>query len=279
MDEDPLIAEDVTKCLMCNTTFETHEECFVHRCAQIKTESNELDNEKQTNSFDQENFISGMNPDFLEHNLIYGLKRKKQKKSNMMESKDVSGEYSDYSSIEKKQVKRNTTKKQIKKRIRCEITDQKQNCGKQKNKKPRVEEEEWLTAYKSQCKLGEHNNIEMAKLIGMNIDTFKCKIARERKKNGVIEIALDGPLKCHFCLKIQSQEAEDGESDPFVRPKINSLITEEMLAKVATRCSKHSYLNMATFFGVTRNALNKRINRSNLVFSNTEDDSLICFFC
>ena len=64
MDEDPLIAEDITSCLKCNTTFETHEECFVHTCAQIKTESNELDDEKQTNSFDQENFKSDMNPDF-----------------------------------------------------------------------------------------------------------------------------------------------------------------------------------------------------------------------
>ena len=279
MDEDPLITENIASCLMCNTTFETHEECFVHTCPQIKTESNELDIEKQTNSFHQEYFKLDMNPDFLERNLIYGLKRKKQKKSNMIESKDVSGEDSDYSSIEKKQVKRNTIKKQIKKRIMCEITDQKQNCGKQKNKKPRVEEEEWLTAYKSQCKLGEHNNIEMAKLIGMNVDTFRGKIARERKKTEVIEIAYNGPLKCQFCLKIQSQEAEDSESDPFVRPKRKNLITEEMLAKVATRCSKHTHLNMANFFGVKRNALTKRINMANLVFSNTEEDQLICFFC
>merc|ERR1719189_1330743 len=113
----------------------------------------------------------------------------------------------------------------------------------------------------------------------MNIDTFRSKIARERRKNGVIEIAFDGPPKCHFCLKIQSQEAEDGESDPFVRPKRKNLITEEMLAKVATRCSKHSYLSMAIFFGVKGNALTQRINRSKLVFSNTEEDPIICFFC
>merc|ERR1719350_2170737 len=113
----------------------------------------------------------------------------------------------------------------------------------------------------------------------MNVDTFRGKIARERKKHGIIEIAYNGPLKCHFCLKIQSQETEDSESDPFVRPKRKNLITEEMLAKVATNCSKHTHLNMANFFGVKRNALTKRINMANLVFSNTEEDPLICFFC
>ena len=60
--DDPLITEDIASCLMCNTTFEAQKECFLHICAQIKTESNELDNEKQTNSFDQENFKSDMNP-------------------------------------------------------------------------------------------------------------------------------------------------------------------------------------------------------------------------
>ena len=105
-----MIAEDIACCLMCNTTFETNEECFVHTCAQIKTESNELDNEKQTNSFDQENLKSDMNPDFLEHNLIYGLKRKKKKKSNLVEIKDVSGEDLDYSPIKKKQMKPLPTK-------------------------------------------------------------------------------------------------------------------------------------------------------------------------
>ena len=151
MDEDPLIAEDIASCLMCNTTFETSEECFVHTCAQIKTESNELDNEEQTNSFDQENFKSDMNPDFLEHNLIYGLKRNRQEKNDMIESKDVSDEDSDYGPTKK-------------------------NCGKQKNKKPRIEEEEWLTAYKSQCKVKGHKTAEMAELIGMNVDTFRSKI-------------------------------------------------------------------------------------------------------
>ena len=372
MDEDPLITEDIVSCLMCNTTFETHEERFVHTCAQIKTERNELDNDKQTNSYDQENFKSDMNSDFLEHNLIYGLERKKQKKSNMIESEDVSSEDvssedSDYSPIEK-QVKRNTIVKPVQKRKRCEITDQeeeqknkkprvveekwltayksqckvgehkqiemakligmntdtfrskiarekkskvikiayngpltchfclkiqsqeaedresdpfvtpKRNASIKKNKKPRVEEEEWLTAYKSQCKLGEHNNIEMAKLIGMNVDTFRGKIARERKRNGVIEIAYNGPLNCQFCLKIQSLEPEDRESIPTPKRK-NGLITEEIMAKVATSCSKHTRLDMANFFGIKRNALNQRINRSNLVFSNTEEDPLICFFC
>ena len=201
MDEDPLITEDIASCLMCNTTFETHEERFVHTCAQIKTESNELDNEKQTNSYDQENFKSDMNPDFLEHNLIYGLKRNRQEKNDMIESKDVSDEDSDYGPTKK-------------------------NCGKQKNKKPRIEEEEWLTAYKSQCKVKGHKTAEMAKLIDMNVDTFRSKICRE-KKSKVIEIAYNGPLNCYFCLKIQSQEAEDRESDPFVTPKRNASIKKE----------------------------------------------------
>ena len=166
------------------------------------------------------------------------------------------------------------------------------NESSQKNKKPRVEEVDWLTAYKSQCKLGQHKIIEMANLIGMNIETFRSKILRERKSKD-IEIAYNGPLSCEFCLKIKVQEAEHRESDLFVTPKgnvsinkvtpssspSNNQITEEMLAKVATKCSKHTHLNMADFFGVKRTALTRRINRSNLVFSNTEEDPLICHFC
>ena len=141
----------------------------------------------------------------------------------------------------------------------------KRNASIKKNKKPRVEEEEWLTAYKSQCKLGEHNNIEMAKLIGMNVDTFRGKIARERKRNGVIEIAYNGPLNCQFCLKIQSLEPEDRESIPTPKRK-NGLITEEIMAKVATSCSKHTRLDMANLYGIKRNTLNQKINRYNLLF-------------
>jgi hypothetical protein len=163
MDEDPLIAEDIASCLMCNTTFETHEERFVHTCAQIKTESNELDNEKQTNSFDPENFKSDMNPDFLEHNLIYGFKGKKEKKSNMIESKNVSGEDSDYSPIKKKQVKRNTTKKQIQKRLSCEKTDQKKNFGKQKSFQPIVDPKKETSEleYEDQFDFCENYDLEL----------------------------------------------------------------------------------------------------------------------
>ena len=146
----------------------------------------------------------------------------------------------------------------------------------QKNEKPRVEEEEWLRAYKSQCRLGEHNHIEMAKVIGMNVDTFRGKISR-LKKIKAIEIAYNGQLNCEFCQKIQS---ENEGSDSYITPKRNfNLITEEMMTKVATKCSKHSHMYMAEFFGVSKNTLTSRINRSNLVFSNKEDDPLICVFC
>ena len=150
------------------------------------------------------------------------------------------------------------------------------NLNVQKNEKPRVEKEEWFRAYKSQCKLGEHNLVEMAKVIGMNVDTFRGKISR-LKKIKAIEIAYNGQLNCEFCQKIQS---ENEGSDSYITPKRNfNLITEEMMTKVATKCSKHSHMYMAEFFGVSKNTLTSRINRSNLVFSNKEDDPLICVFC
>ena len=51
-----MIAEDIACCLMCNTTFATHEELFVHTCAQIKLETNELEDDTQLNSCNQENY-------------------------------------------------------------------------------------------------------------------------------------------------------------------------------------------------------------------------------
>ena len=61
------------------------------------------------------------------------------------------------------------------------------------NKKPKKEgEEEWIRAFKSQCKEGEHSKAQMAKILGIKETTFRSKISRLGKKK--IEISFGGRL-------------------------------------------------------------------------------------
>ena len=45
---------EIACCLKCQTKFSTHEELFVHTCAQIKVEVDTPDNEELLNSYYQE---------------------------------------------------------------------------------------------------------------------------------------------------------------------------------------------------------------------------------
>ena len=55
-------------------------------------------------------------------------------------------------------------------------------------------------------------------------------------------------------------------------PSKRCLITDEMLAKVATRCDKHSCKEMGQVLGVDGKSLNQRLNR-NLTFEFVNKDN------
>ena len=64
--------ENIACCLVCQMTFSTHEELFVHSCAQIKVEKPEPDDdnqiekyEKKIEPFNQEEFKYDMDPQEL----------------------------------------------------------------------------------------------------------------------------------------------------------------------------------------------------------------------
>ena len=64
-------------------TFGSHEELFVHTCAQIKVEVVEAEDSKQLNSIVQEDFRNEIDPiKVSENDSDYSPKKKKQKKTN-----------------------------------------------------------------------------------------------------------------------------------------------------------------------------------------------------
>ena len=76
-------AEDIACCLSCHMTFGSHEELFVHTCAQIKVEVVEAEDSKQLNSIVQEDFRNEIDPiKVSENDSDYSPKKKKQKKPN-----------------------------------------------------------------------------------------------------------------------------------------------------------------------------------------------------
>ena len=76
-------AEDIACCLSCHMTFGSHEELFVHTCAQIKVEDVEADDTEQFNSIVKDDFRNKIDPIKVSKNdSDYSPKKKKQKKTN-----------------------------------------------------------------------------------------------------------------------------------------------------------------------------------------------------
>ena len=157
-------------------------------------------------------------------------------------------------------------------------------------KRPRNEEQEWLTAYKSQCEKGKHKIVHMAEMLGIKEPTFRTKILRK----GKIDIAFGGRENCQFCLKMKKDDISTPKRKvPIIRRKLitmnansspdnpSCVITEEMLEKVSTKCDNHTYDQMAKVLGVLGNSLNQRVIRAadDLVFTNEKNDSEKCYFC
>ena len=123
---------------------------------------------------------------------------------------------------------------------------------------------EMLEKVSTKCE--KHTYDEMGNVFGVLGPSLRkrvkrCDIKLTNKEND--------SEKCYFCSIGQSGTRQSTESK----------ITKEMLEKVMTRCEKHTYDQMAKFFGVESNTLNQRVRRSDLVFTNIENDPGKCYFC
>ena len=76
-------AKDIACCLSCHMTFGSHEELFIHSCAQIKVEVVEEEDTKQLHSIVQEDIRNEIDPNVVsESDSEYCPLKKKQKKIN-----------------------------------------------------------------------------------------------------------------------------------------------------------------------------------------------------
>ena len=88
-------AENLACCLKCQMTFKTHEELFVHSCAQIKIEKPEPEDDnpiekytKLLNTLDQQDFKYDLDhQDFSESDSDYSPKKKSKKEKKFGKTK------------------------------------------------------------------------------------------------------------------------------------------------------------------------------------------------
>jgi len=147
-------AENLACCLKCQMTFKTHEELFIHSCAQIKIEKPELeyDNciEKYTKlleTFDQQDFKHDMDQDFSESDSDYSPK-KKSKKEKKCGSKKVAKE-----------------KEKVKTNVRKIEGDNPKVEGKKKRGRPKIKKEKLNEEFDEKLNILQDNKCD-----GMNLD-------------------------------------------------------------------------------------------------------------
>ena len=86
-------AEDIACCLSCHMTFGSHEELFVHTCAQIKVEVVEAEDTKQLNSIVQEDFRNEIDPiKVSENDSDYRPKKKETEENQYKEKRNQTAE-------------------------------------------------------------------------------------------------------------------------------------------------------------------------------------------
>ena len=150
-------AENLACCLRCQMTFKTHEELFVHSCAQIKTEKPELEDDnriekyvKILETFDQQDFKYDMDhQEFSESDSDYSPKKKSRKEKKCGSTK---------AKVAKKEEK-------VKPNVRKIKEDNHKVEGKKKRGRPKIKKEKPNEEFDDKLNILQDNICD-----GMNLD-------------------------------------------------------------------------------------------------------------
>ena len=284
--------ENIACCMVCQMTFSTHEELFVHSCAQIKAEKPEPEDDNQIGKDEkllealvQQDFKYDMDPqDLSEGDSVYSPKKKKIKRD-----------------------KKNKGTKVVKKKLKV------------KSKKKTSKNDEYEANYPKQIDMSFFNsNLQLSEefiiFILKQVDEL-C----ENIKNGdpdverVIEVhqGLNNVMSCYrnklspekqMIIKSEAQEhynldehtvidpdngqfEEAGSDNDYVlevkdgkkkRGRSRNAVTDKMYELVKNQCGKHSLASMSFMLNINSATLKNRIKSDGLTFTEKKDS---CEFC
>ena len=286
--------ENIACCMVCQMTFSTHEELFVHSCAQIKVEKPEPDDDNQiekaekiVETFNQEEFKYDMDPQELsESDSDYSPKKKKIKKEK--KSKII-------------KVARKKEKVKLK--------------PKPKKKIPKVDKYDYETDYQKQLDLALCNsNLQLSEEFIVFILTQVDNLC-ENIKNGdpdverTLEVnqSLNNAVTCYrnklslekqILIKSEDQEyyndqiettydsnhetfdeSDDSKSQKRKkkgRGRPGGVLINKKMELVKNQCGRHSVLSLSTMLNMNHCTLIARIKNSGITFVEKQVE---CHFC
>ena len=288
--------ENIACCLVCQMTFSTHEELFVHSCAQIKAEKPEPDDnnqiekdEKVLETFVQQDFKYDMDPqDLSESDSVYCPKKKKIKKEK--KSRD--------SKVVKHKEKVRLNKKTFK-NYEYEADYPKQLDLALSNSNLQLSEEFIIFILKQVNELCENiknGDPDIERVIevhqGLNnvVSCYRNKLSPEKqiliKSEAQENYNLDDPT----ILYPDNGQFEEAASDNINVPEVQKrkekkrrsrnaatkAATDKKYELVKNQCGKHSLTSMSFMLNISSAALKNKIKNDGLTFSEKKDNCELC---
>ena len=292
-------AEDIACCLSCHMTFGSHEELFVHTCAQIKVEVVEAEDSKQLNSIVQEDFRNEIDPiKVSENDSDYSPKKKKQKKPNT--KKKVTKQQKNGEKLMTKEGK----KKKV--QVKREKFDEdfkvlEENYFENKEQFQWEESsnlelsEEFITLILNtvdelceNIKIGDPNiqrTLEVNKNLNDAVNCYRSKLDTEKQ--------IKGKSKNHedYDYEGANFESDDNFDPASKKPKgkkrrVGRPIEPKQDKKfefIRNQCGSHSITSMSLMLRMSTNAIDARIKKEGIDFSKKPKPNGTqcedCYFC
>ena len=279
------------KCLICEMTFETNGELFMHTCAQIKVEKTDLEDEKQFQS--SRKIIIQKQEEDLKYEIDPG---------------DKSESDSDYSPQKKKSKKAKNSCKKVKKN--CE----KKEILKPKRKRPKVERNETEEYHQKQLDMalgGNLSNLELSEdfivfilkqvdELCQNIKNGDPDIERTLEVNQNLSSAVSCyrnklSLEKQIIIKSEKQEyyndniesfddfdtKDDGDYEPkkpkkkkMGRPR--SALCDKKMEIIKKSCGQHSLTSMSLMLNMDMMTIRYNMKKEGLTFDGTQVECELC---
>ena len=274
--------ENIGCCLVCQITFSTHEELFVHSCAQIKAENPEPEDEKLLETFVQQDFKYDMDcQDFSESDSDYSPKKKKIKKEKKSRDTNV---------VKKKDKLKVKLKKKISKNEEYEVNYQKQLDLALSNSNLQPSEEFIIFILKQVDELCENiknGDPDIERVIevhqGLNnvMSCYRNKLSPEKQILIKSEAQEYYNLDEHLVLDSHNGQFEEADGDEVQKEekkkgRSRNAATDKKYELVKNQCGKHSLTSMSFMLNINLKTMKNRIKSDGLTFTEKKDNCELC---
>ena len=274
--------ENIGCCLVCQITFSTHEELFVHSCAQIKAENPEPEDEKLLETFVQQDFKYDMDcQDFSESDSDYSPKKKKIKKEKKSRGTNI---------VKKKNKLKFKSKKKISKNEEYEVDYQKQLDLAFSNSNLQPSEEFIIFILKQVDELCENiknGDPDIERVIevhqGLNnvMSCYRNKLSPEKQILIKSEAQEYYNLDEHLVLDSHNGQFEEADGDEVQKEekkkgRSRNAATDKKYELVKNQCGKHSLTSMSFMLNINLKTMKNRIKSDGLTFTEKKDNCELC---